>query len=150
MAETTHTDSTDCGELAADLRVALGALIRRLRDQSAGSDLTRSQSSVLARLERDGATTSSALARLEGIRPQSMGKIIAALQDAGLVCGQPDVRDGRKTVLSLTDFAREQFRSGRLAREDWLSHAIASNLSDDEAALLISTTALLRRLAQSP
>jgi DNA-binding MarR family transcriptional regulator len=140
----------DRRELASDLRVVIGALVRRLRDQAQGSDLTRSQSSVLARLERDGGTTSSVLARLEGIRPQSMGKIVTALEEAGLVSGSPDARDGRKTILSLTESAREQFRTGRLAKEDWLSETIGATFSDEEAALLAASTALLQRLAQSP
>ncbi|PYY39741.1 MarR family winged helix-turn-helix transcriptional regulator [Curtobacterium sp. MCPF17_046] len=143
-------DGTDPRELAEDLRATLGALVRRLRDQVEGSDVTRSQASVLARLERDGDTTSSALARLEGIRPQSMGKIIAALEEQRLVRGRPDERDGRKTILSLTDFAVEQYRTGRLKKEDWLTQAITSTLSAEETAALAAATAMLRRLAQSP
>ena len=76
--------------LAGELRVALGQLMRRLREQAEGSDLTRSQTSVLGRLERNGSATATALARAEGIRPQSMAKIIDALVAAGLVSGSPD------------------------------------------------------------
>lgn len=150
MTETSTADGIDPRDLAAELRVTLNALVRRLRDQAEGSDLTRSQSSVLARLERDGPATSSALARLEGIRPQSMGKIITALEEQGLIEGKPDARDGRKTILSLTEAAVEEYRSGRLKREDWLSKAIGSSLSADDVAILASATNMLRRLAQSP
>jgi DNA-binding MarR family transcriptional regulator len=135
--------------LAGELRVALGQLMRRLREQVDGSDLPRSQTSVLGRLERDGSATATALARAEGIRPQSMAKIIDALVAAGLVSGSPDPTDGRKTVLSLTDAAREEFRTGRRAREDWLTHAIEATLSADEIKQLSSNTELLKRLAQS-
>jgi DNA-binding MarR family transcriptional regulator len=135
--------------LAGELRVALGQLMRRLREQVEGSDLTRSQTSVLGRLERDGSATATALARAEGIRPQSMAKIIDALVAAGLVSGSPDPTDGRKTMLSLTDAAREEFRTGRRAREDWLTHAIEATLSADEIKQLSSNTELLKRLAQS-
>jgi DNA-binding MarR family transcriptional regulator len=79
-----------------------------------------------------------------------MGKIVAALEEQGLVAGRPDESDGRKTILSLTDFAVEQYRTGRLQKEDWLTHAISSTLSADELTALASTTAMLRRLAQSP
>jgi DNA-binding MarR family transcriptional regulator len=135
--------------LAGELRVALGQLMRRLREQVEGSDLTRSQTSVLGRLERDGSATATALARAEGIRPQSMAKIIDALVAAGLVSGSPDPTDGRKTMLSITDAAREEFRTGRRAREDWLTHAIEATLSADEIKQLSSNTELLKRLAQS-
>jgi DNA-binding MarR family transcriptional regulator len=142
--------SADTAALAGELRVVLSQLVRRLREQADSSDLTRSQSSVLLRLERDGAATATALARAEGVRPQSMAKIVGALEAAGLVSGSPDPKDGRKTVLSLTEAAREEFRTGRLAKNDWLTHAIEDALSPEEIAGLASTTDVLRRLAQSP
>lgn len=150
MNEQPAQPPTDAAALASDLRVVLGRLVRRLREQTEGSDRTRSQSSVLARLERDGAATATALARAEGVRPQSMAKTVAALEDAGLVSGSPDPGDGRKTVLSLTGAAREQFRSGRLAKEDWLTRAIAAGLSPEEIARLAQCTELLERLARTP
>jgi DNA-binding MarR family transcriptional regulator len=140
----------DTAALAGELRVALAQLVRRLREQADGMDLTRSQSSVLLRLERDGAATATALARAEGVRPQSMAKIVQALESAGLVSGAPDPRDGRKTLLSITEAAREEFRTGRLAKEDWLTRALDTTLSPAEIAQLASTPGLLRRLAQSP
>jgi DNA-binding MarR family transcriptional regulator len=140
---------TDTAALAGELRVTLGQLARRLRAQTDGNDLTRSQSSVLARLERHGPATATALARAEGVRPQSMAKIVSAVLAAGLVSGSPDPNDGRKTVLCLTDSARAQFRTGRLAKEDWLTRAIDDTLSADEIDRLAASTALLRRLAQS-
>jgi DNA-binding MarR family transcriptional regulator len=136
--------------VAGDLRVVLGRLMRRLREQGSVGDLTRSQTAVLIRLERDGPATMSALARAEGVRPQSMGAIVSVLESAGLVSGAPDPRDGRKTLLSLTDGAREQFRTGRLAREDWLLSAIRTQLAPAEREQLGVCVALLKRLADSP
>lgn len=136
--------------VAADLRVVLGKLSRRMREQASFGDLTRSQSSVLSRLEREGPATTSALARAEGVTPQSMGTIVAVLEAAGLIAGAPDENDGRKTILSLTEGAREQFATGRLAREDWLQQAMASELSAAERAQLERSIDLLRRLANAP
>lgn len=136
--------------LASDLRVVLGKLNRRMREQATFGDLTRSQTSVLSRLEREGPATTSALARAEGVTPQSMGANVAALEAAGLIAGAPDENDGRKTILSLTDGAREQFATGRLAREDWLQGAIASELSAAEREQLERSVDLLRRLSQAP
>lgn len=141
---------TDTAVLAGELRVALAQLVRRLREQVEGMDLTRSQSSVLLRLERDGAATATALARAEGVRPQSMAKIVQALEAAGLVSGASDPKDGRKTLLSITEAAREEFRTGRLAKEDWLTRALDATLSPAEIEQLASAADLLRRIAQSP
>ena len=124
--------------------------MRRLREQATIGDLTRSQISVLARLEREGPLTASGLARAEGIRPQSMGAIILVLESAGFISRAPDPADGRKTLLSLTESARQRFADGRIAREDWLSRAIQSELRSTEQADLAALIPLLRRLASSP
>jgi len=150
MSERRTGPPADASLLAGELRAVLGQLVRRLREQADGSDLTRSQSSVLLRLERDGAATATVLARAEGVRPQSMAKIVRALEDAGLISASPHPRDGRKTLLDLTETAREQFRSGRRAKEDWLARAIEGGLSPDETARLADSTELLRRLARTP
>ena len=136
--------------LAGELRVALGALMRRLRQEGTIGDFTRSQLAALGRLEREGPATLSELARAEGVRPQSMAATVAVLENAGLVSRTPDERDGRKSVLHLTDAAREQFTTGRLAREDWLFRAIRTRFTDDEQAELAASVDLLRRLADTP
>jgi DNA-binding MarR family transcriptional regulator len=133
--------------VAGELRLVLATLLRRLREQTAGSDLTKSQSAVLGRLERHGPSTATALARAEGIRPQSMGAIVAALDAAGLIAGSPDPKDGRKTILALTERAREEFRTGRLAKEDWLTQSIGRTLDAAEVERLAETVELLRRIA---
>ena len=80
--------------LAQDLRALFGKLKRRLREQAHVGDLTPCQVSVLLRLEKDGPATASSLARAEGMRPQSMGAVVAALESAGLMRGAPDPTDG--------------------------------------------------------
>jgi DNA-binding MarR family transcriptional regulator len=139
----------EAAAVAGELRVVLAQLLRRLREQSEGSDLTRSQSSVLGRLEREGASTATALARAEGMRPQSMAAILTALDAAGLVAGRPDPADGRKTIVDLTDKAREEFLAGRIARQDWLTQAMTAELGPEEIGRLADCVELLHRLAHS-
>lgn len=135
--------------LAGEMRVVLGQLNRRLREQSHAQDLTGSQKSVLLRLERDGPATVTELARSEGVRSQSMGATVAALQSAGLVSGSPDPGDGRRTILSLTAACRELFKSSRAAKEDWLFRVIRMELTRKEREELTSALALLKRLADT-
>ena len=132
--------------MAQELRGFARKLKRRLREQADAGDLTPSQSAVIVRLEKDGPATTSGLARAEGMRPQSMGTIIAALEDAGLTIGSPDPADGRQTLLSLTDRCREWLVEGRAARQDWLSRAIAVRLSPQEQDQLAAAIPLLHRL----
>jgi DNA-binding MarR family transcriptional regulator len=132
--------------LAQELGAVLGKLKRRLREQAHVGDLTPSQRSALLRLERDGPATASNLARAEGMRPQSMGSLIAALERAGLVSGAPDPSDGRQTVLSITDACRKWIQEGRAARRDWLSRTLQERLSPQQRDELAAAVELLSRL----
>jgi DNA-binding MarR family transcriptional regulator len=82
------------------------------------------------------------------MRPQSMGATVAALQEAGLVSGSPDPKDGRQIILSLTPSCKEWLRASRAAREDWLFRAIQSKLSPEEQTVLASAVELLKRIAE--
>jgi len=141
--------STTPQTLAVDLRVLLGQLNRRLREQSHPHDLTASQKSALLRLERDGPATTSTLARAEGVKPQSMGATVASLEALGLISGAPDLADGRQTILSLTLACRELIATRRAAKEDWLLRAIHAQLSETEQTELAHALDLIKRLAKS-
>jgi DNA-binding MarR family transcriptional regulator len=101
---------------------------------------------VLGHLDRQRRTTVTALARIEGVRPQSMGATVAGLEALGLIKGSPDATDGRQTILSLTPACRDLIRSGRAARHDWLLKTIQSRLTPQEQAQLAAAMSLLNRL----
>ena len=128
--------------------MVLGKLKRRLREHANKGDLSLSQMAVLGYLDREGPSTVTALARAEGVRPQSMGATVSALETTGLVSGAPDPNDGRQTIWSLTPACRKWIRVGHAAREDWLFHAIQKKLSAAEQAQLAQGLALLRRLTE--
>jgi DNA-binding MarR family transcriptional regulator len=140
-----HRRTARADALAQELRALFGKLKRRLREQANVGDLTPSQVSVLLRLEKDGPATASSLARAEGMRPQSIGPIIAALEAAGLVSGAPHPTDGRQTILSLTAACRKLVQEGRTARQDWLSRTIQARLSPQEQEDLAAAVGLLKR-----
>jgi len=144
--QSSRTASADAHALAGELRALVGKLKRKLREQADSGDLPPSQVSVLLRLDKHGPATASNLARVEGMRPQSMGPIIAALESAGLVRGSPDPADGRQTILSLTPACRTRLDQGRAARQDWLSRTIETRLSAEEQHQLTAAIGLLRRL----
>lgn len=133
-------------DVATELRALVGKLKRRLREQADVGDFTPSQVSVLLRLEKEGPATASALARAEGMRPQSMSSVIAALEAVGMVRGEPDPTDGRRILLSLTESCREWIESGRAVRQDWLTRALQSRLSADEREVIGFAIGLLSRL----
>ncbi|WP_395397541.1 MarR family winged helix-turn-helix transcriptional regulator [Novosphingobium sp. BL-8A] len=137
---------SSAARLAQDLRLLVGRMKRRLREQAGAGDLTPSQTSVLLRLEKHGPATTSDLARAEGMRPQSMGAVISALEEAGMVIGTPDPADGRRTILSLSENCRNWMQEGRAARQDWLARTIHARLDTEEQEVLATALALLKRL----
>jgi DNA-binding MarR family transcriptional regulator len=132
--------------LAGELRVVIGKLNRRLRELAHAGDLTDSQKSALLCLERDGPATVTTLARSLGMRPQSMGAIVASLEAAALLSGTPDPIDRRQTIFSLTPACLERVKTSRAARRDWLFHAIDDKLAAAEQQALAAALPLLARL----
>jgi len=147
---TTHSpdSSAPAALLAQDLRALMRKLKRQLREQALTHDLAPSQVSVLLRLENDGPATASALARAEGMRPQSMAPILLVLEHAGLVSRAADPNDGRKTLFSMTDACRHWLEEARAARQDWLTRTLQARLSSAELAQVADAVALLQRLVE--
>jgi DNA-binding MarR family transcriptional regulator len=139
---------TDVSEIAGALRVSVGLVLRKLRQAPFEGELTVAESSALSRLERGGPATSSDLARLERISPQSMGVIVAALLDRGLIERSRDPGDGRRIVLSITEAGRHTMHDKRGARTEHIAAALRDGFSGDELRQLESATALLERLAE--
>ncbi len=137
-------DPTDAAEVLAAL---IPKLRRRLREHGALGDLTPSQVAVLLRIERDGPATAARLAQAESMRPQSMGAIVAALQEQGFLESSPDPDDGRQSMLSLTATCKKRIKTNRAARRDWLSQMIRTKLSAAEQKQLAQSIELLQRLA---
>ncbi len=139
----------DIGNLAGTLRVSIGLLVRRLRQVHADGDLTWSERSALARLDRGGPATPSALAKLEQISPQSMGATLGALEARGLVERRPDPGDGRRAVMSLTEAGLQTLLSRRNARTEQLAKSLSAGFTPAELRQLQAAAPLIERLAQS-
>ncbi len=136
----------DVAPLAAELRFALNRINRRLRQQATGDDLTVSQLSVLAILNRDGAVTAGELAAKEHVRPPSMTRVIAALEVGGLIARNDNPADGRQVLVSLTDSGKERVSREIAARERWLAQQLQA-LSEGDRDLLRKASAILNNLA---
>ncbi|AJW96332.1 MULTISPECIES: MarR family transcriptional regulator [Burkholderia] len=145
---TTSAESERSLEAAvADLTLAIGQLVRRVRSEVDPSDYNLSQLSVLSRIERHGALTTADLARAESMKPQSMGALVVGLEQAGLVERQPHPSDGRQWLIALTPAGAAVSQQRRSAKRAWLLEAVRQ-LSDEERSALRAATPLLRRLAE--
>lgn len=134
---------------AAELRSVIGKLGRRLRESAPPGELSWSQILVLGHLVRDGAMTITEMATAEGVRTQSMGATVASLQSAGMVQGEPDAQDGRKTRYTPTQACRELIAANRALRDDWLIKSIETRFSAAEQQQLLLAIPLLQRLADN-
>src|SRR5918911_5658133 len=81
-------------ELAGRMRLVVTRLGRRVRRQ-AGGDLTPSQASALSSIGRLGPLTLGELSAVENVRPPTLTKVVAALEEQGLVARHADPRDRR-------------------------------------------------------
>ena len=138
----------DVSEVAGAVRVTVGLLVRKMRQPLNEGELTIAESSALSRLERGGPATSSDLARLDRISPQSMGVTVAALLERGLIERSRDPQDGRRIVLSITETGRRTVHDKRGARTERIAAALRDGFSDAELGQLLAATSLFERLAE--
>ncbi len=144
-------DSPDLQPLEAlveDLMHSTGLLLRRLRFEGNPAELSWSQSATLGRLARGGPATTADLARAEGIKPQSMGATMAALEREGLVARAPHPTDGRQALYDLTPLGLETRARQRLVKRTWLAAAMAG-LDPAEQASLAVALKTIRKLAEA-
>src|SRR3954451_18676551 len=133
--------------LASALRVSLARLTRRLRTQAAGHTLTPTQLATLSSVERNGAMTPGELAEHEKVQPPSMTRVIAQLEDKGLLTRSPHPTDRRQVILSLTEAGDKLFKEERRRKEAWLAQRLGE-LTSEERAILRQAAPILERLSR--
>src|SRR5581483_6779265 len=106
-----------------------------------------SQLAALGTLDRHGPMSPGALAAHEKVQPPSMTRILAVLEERGLVHRMPHATDGRQAVVTLTRSGKALLAQDRRRRDAWLSRRLRE-LSDEEIALLHAAAPVLERLAQ--
>lgn len=131
--------------LAARLRLAVARLHRRLR-QSADPNLTLSQLSALASVERDGPITLGDLARLEQVRPPTITALTAKLEAAGYLVRTVDADDRRIHRVEITPEGTKLLARHRNRKNAYLDRRLRK-LSDDDRATLTRAAAILEYLA---
>jgi DNA-binding MarR family transcriptional regulator len=138
--------------LATELRISISRLARRLRaeriSRGVATELSDTQLAALAALERHGATTPGELAEHEKVQPPSMTRVIAALEERGLVTRAPHPTDGRQVMLTATEQGRSLVQASRRLRDAWLAQRLRE-LSQEEQATLRAAAPILQRLSQS-
>jgi DNA-binding MarR family transcriptional regulator len=136
-------------DLVAARRVREGVvrLARRLQAQRQDHGVSPTGIALLSRLNRDGEATPKALADAEDAQPQTLTRVIATLEEQGLVARRADPADGRQVLLTLTVTGLRLLQRHAATQIDWLAGAVAAELSEPEREIVRIAATLLDRLA---
>ena len=134
-------------QLAEQLRVAITRLNRRLRQTRPVGELTQNQLSVLASLDLAGAMTPRELSESERVQPPTMTKVLAKLEERGLVQRAPHPTDGRQVLLSATESGRAVLLEQRRVKAEWLTRRLAG-LPAPDREVLAQAAEILDRIAR--
>jgi len=135
--------------VAADLRSGVIRIGQRLRAERPREALSANKLSVLGHLHRLGPSAPGEIAAAEHQHPQSLTRVFAELQLAGLVSRSRSECDGRASVLALTTTGREALARDMAQRDAWLAEALTA-LTAAEIDLLKIAAALLEQIADRP
>src|SRR5215213_1814273 len=133
-ASATTTRSTTDAELAARLRLAVNRLARRLR-QHADTDISPSQLSALATLARRGPLTVGELSSAERVKPPTMTRVVASLEEVGLVTRTVDPEDRRVAHVATTPDGEKLMARSRSRKDAFLAARLHSLSPEDRAAV---------------
>ena len=136
---------TDPG-LASELRLGVMRLARRLRLERSDDAMSLNQLAVMGTLERHGRLTVGQLAAHEKVRPPSMTRTVACLQESGHVQRSPHETDGRQVVVELTEVGRARVLADRRRRDAWMAQRL-KELTKAEREVLRAAAPILDRLA---
>lgn len=142
----TSTKKSSFAALAATVRESVNRFNRRMRAERPESELTLSQISALAVLDRKGALTPSELAACERVKPPSMTRIIAVLEAKGVAVRTPHPDDRRQVLVAVTESGKDLLRTNRRAREAWLARQLGE-LTAEQRELLSRAMRILDVLA---
>ncbi|HEX5188594.1 MAG TPA: MarR family transcriptional regulator [Streptosporangiaceae bacterium] len=147
---TTPQSRSDAG-LATSLRISVSRLARRMRAERVAQglqpELSDSQLAALAALEKRTMTPGE-LAEYEKVQPPSITRVIASLEERGLIQRMPHPSDRRQVVLTVTVQGRDVVRQVRQLREAWLARRLR-DLTPAEQAVLQDAVPILEKLSQS-
>lgn len=119
------TEPVAYAETAARLRVAVARLARQLRQHSPGG-LTPSQWSALVTVEDNQPLRIGDLADREGVSAPTATRLVASLEDAGLLTRTTDPADRRTAYVALTAAAVDKLEWARGVRTASLAQRLSA------------------------
>jgi len=143
------TKGANTADLADRLHSAAIHLLRRLRREDDASGLPAPQLSAMSVIVFGGAITLGALANAEQVRPPTITKLVAALEEQGLVEREPDPQDRRVMRVKATARGTRLLHDGRRRRVASLATSLGELAAADRAALARAIP-ILEKVARAP
>lgn len=134
-------------DLASRLRLDISRMARRLR-QEAGAELSPSQTAALVTIERHGPLTPSELAERERVQRPTVTRVLARLEEAGLVDRAADPADRRSSLVSISPDGRSLLASARARKDAYLARRIDALEPADREALERAAAIIERMLKE--
>ena len=131
-------------EVVARFRVAIARVGRQLRQQ-AGAGLSPTLHSMLITIAIHGPLSLSELAAREQVAPPTVTKVLAKLDEQGLVRKERGPTDRRVTLVSLTETGEARLAESRTRRTAWLVRRLLE-LGDIEPRRLEEAVELLEAI----
>lgn len=144
MATSSHPPHTD---IVTRLRLAIVRTARRMR-QEAGGGLSPTQAAALATIDRCGPITPSELAAHERVQRPTIARLLARMEDDGLVARAPDPSDGRSSLISITPDGHALLESVRSRKDAFLAQRMEGLDAQERATLERAAEILERMLAE--
>jgi DNA-binding MarR family transcriptional regulator len=132
-----------------EFRRSVTRLGRLLSASMPKGDLTPTKLTALGILHREGPLSANALASRLGILPQSLTRIIADLENEGLLTRARDARDGREHILAPTTRAIALMRAEGTRRDVVMREAMQRALTPVEIDLLFVAARAIHKLADA-
>jgi DNA-binding MarR family transcriptional regulator len=136
-------------EPVTEFRRSVTRLSRLLSASMPRGDLTPTKLTALGILRREGPLSANALASRLGILPQSLTRIIADLENEGLLTRTRDARDGREHILEPTRRAVALMRAEGTRRDAVVREAMRRALTPVEIDLLFVAARAINKLADT-
>jgi DNA-binding MarR family transcriptional regulator len=134
------------GPLADRLHSAAIHLLRRLRREDDAGGVSAPRLSALSVVVFGGPLTIGELAAAEQVRPPTMSRLVAGLEESGWVERVADLEDGRVVRVRATPAGRALLLAGRARRVAALAEEIG-RLTPDERRAIQEVLPLLEGLA---
>ena len=137
---------SDHEEIAASLFSSINKLAHRLRTVSLPRGFTPERLRTLSTIHSHGPISVTGLAAMERVRPATVSRMIASLEEEGLIKRRDVKHDKRSVLISTTPKGRQMYQR---ANQEYLKRfrAAIEGLDSAEAERILGLAALLEKLS---